>query len=116
MKKYIFSVFLTMLILFTAVAVPISVPSLQGEAYAQFPSFISGSESKIVSTVNSKGKSTLSILSLIGILVCAACIIFGCIKMASNNAQGAKGYLVGSGAALIIIGLLYSFVVFYGKL
>ncbi len=116
MKKYIFSIIFAVQILLTAVAVPISMPSLQGEAYAQFPSFMSGSESKIVSTVNKKGKSTLGILSLVGILVCAGSIIFGCIKMASNNAQGAKGYLIGSGAALIIIALVYSVVVFYGKL
>lgn len=117
MKRNMLSVLLVINLFLSALVIPVSVPVFQGEVYASnFPTFMSGSEAKIKSNINKKGKGTLNIMSLVGVLICAGCMIWGAIKLASNNPDGAKGYLFGGGAALLIIALTYSLVVFYGKL
>ncbi len=115
MKQYLYSVLLIAYVFFGTITVPIAVPVLQTEAFADFPTFISGSESKIKSSINKKGKSTLSIMSLVGVIVCGGSMIWGAIKLANNNKAEAKGYLVGGGTGLLIIALVFSFIVFFGK-
>jgi len=116
MKQYLFSIFFAMQMVFTALVVPLSLPSLQGEAFAKFPTFMSGSQAKIESNLNKKGKGTLSVMAMVGIMVAGGCIIYGSMKLSTNNGQGAKGYIMGSICSLVLIALVYSIVVYFGKL